>query len=515
MEPVSKKKPRRLPGRAVWLLALTAALALAVGGALLLRRESPVQETVTFTYGELVAKESGEVASLTITRRDGESYTLLQRSEGTLTLAEDETFVVSDLYAPSLLSAACVISYEDVLAENAADYAAYNDEFGLDQPLTVDVTYTDGSSVRLYVGAKGPLEEDTWYYMTVEGDSRLFALDKSTAENFNVTLSSLHPVTQPTIHQARLDDITFTGADGEILAHWTLAGEITDSDAAASWRMISPWAYPAEEEAMTNLRKNLSNLRLGAYVCEATAENLAQYGLDAPQFILTLHMAAGTTGSVDADGVYATVDWPESTFEMRIGAAKSDAVDYVLVNGMIYLCSHYSLAIFRDMDPRDTLSRYPLMVELEDLAKASGFQITAAVAAVAEHSIVRRFAAGRPDAEDQAVLKRFGQKIQERLQKGETAGHIPGNRPYKKSGGGIVPQTGDACIQCGKCAAQCPAMAIDTADARKIDATKCIGCMRCVKICPQHAKALETSVLNEIESMLEKVCLDYKPCELY
>lgn len=368
MEPVSKKKPRRLPGRAVWLLALTAALALAVGGALLLRRESPVQETVTFTYGELVAKESGEVASLTITRRDGESYTLLQRSEGTLTLAEDETFVVSDLYAPSLLSAACVISYEDVLAENAADYAAYNDEFGLDQPLTVDVTYTDGSSVRLYVGVKGPLEEDTWYYMTVEGDSRLFALDKSTAENFNVTLSSLHPVTQPTIHQARLDDITFTGADGEILAHWTLAGEITDSDAAASWRMISPWAYPAEEEAMTNLRKNLSNLRLGAYVCEATAENLAQYGLDAPQFILTLHMAAGTTGSVDADGVYATVDWPESTFEMRIGAAKSDAVDYVLVNGMIYLCSHYSLAIFRDMDPRDTLSRYPLMVELEDLA---------------------------------------------------------------------------------------------------------------------------------------------------
>lgn len=368
MEPVSKKKPRRLPGRAVWLLALTAALALAVGGALLLRRESPVQETVTFTYGELVAKESGEVASLTITRRDGESYTLLQRSEGTLTLAEDETFVVSDLYAPSLLSAACVISYEDVLAENAADYAAYNDEFGLDQPLTVDVTYTDGSSVRLYVGAKGPLEEDTWYYMTVEGDSRLFALDKSTAENFNVTLSSLHPVTQPTIHQARLDDITFTGADGEILAHWTLAGEITDSDAAASWRMISPWAYPAEEEAMTNLRANLANLRLGAYVCEATEENLPEYGLDHPQFILTLHMAAGTTGSVDADGVYATMDWPESTFEMRIGAAKSDAVDYVLVNGMIYLCSHYSLAIFRDMDPRDTLSRYPLMVELEDLA---------------------------------------------------------------------------------------------------------------------------------------------------
>lgn len=173
-------------------------------------------------------------------------------------------------------------------------------------------------------------------------------------------------------------------------------------------------------------------------------------------------------------------------------------------------CAHAVLVcVYGNRAYEDTL------VELEDLAKASGFQITAAVAAVAEHSIVRRFAADRPDAEDQAILKGFGQKIQERLQKGENVGNIPGNRPYKKSGGSIVPQTGEACIQCGQCAAQCPAMAIDTADARRIDTAKCIGCMRCVKVCPQHAKALETSTMAGIESMLEKVCLDYKPCELY
>ena len=35
---------------------------------------------------------------------------------------------------------------------------------------------------------------------------------------------------------------------------------------------------------MTNLRKNLANLRLGAYVEEATAGNLAAYGLDSPRF---------------------------------------------------------------------------------------------------------------------------------------------------------------------------------------------------------------------------------------
>ena len=155
------------------------------------------------------------------------------------------------------------------------------------------------------------------------------------------------------------------------------------------------------------------------------------------------------------------------------------------------------------------------LVELEDLAGSAGFQVAAAVSAVAEHSIVRCIAAGRPDAEDREVLEDFGVTIQKRLQSGGKAAPIPGNRPYKKSGGGMVPQTGDSCIQCGQCAAQCPAGAIDPADARNIDAAACISCMRCVAICPQHAKALDAAKLAGIEAMLAKVCSDRNPCELY
>lgn len=42
------------------------------------------------------------------------------------------------------------------------------------------------------------------------------------------------------------------------------------------------------------------------------------------------------------------------------------------------------------------------LAELQDVAKQAGFRVISAVAAIAEHSIARQFAAGRPDAQDQA-----------------------------------------------------------------------------------------------------------------
>ena len=90
------------------------------------------------------------------------------------------------------------------------------------------------------------------------------------------------------------------------------------------------------------------------------------------------------------------------------------------------------------------------LVELEDAAQAADFAVVAAVAAVAEHSIVRSIAAGRPDEADRKELASFADRISERVRAraaGETLEPptIPGNRPYKKAGGaGMVPKAGKA-----------------------------------------------------------------------
>ena len=157
------------------------------------------------------------------------------------------------------------------------------------------------------------------------------------------------------------------------------------------------------------------------------------------------------------------------------------------------------------------------LVELEDAAKQAGFQVIAAVAAIAEHSIARQFAAGRPDAKDAAQLSDFAKQIQQKLSAADTSEpSIPGNRPYKKAGGaGMVPKATKDCTSCGICAAECPVQAIDKKDPKKVDEKACISCMRCIAVCPQEARKLNPVMLSAASLMLKKVCSERKECEIF
>lgn len=157
------------------------------------------------------------------------------------------------------------------------------------------------------------------------------------------------------------------------------------------------------------------------------------------------------------------------------------------------------------------------LVELEDAAMQAGFRVIAAVAAVAEHSIARQFAAGRPDAQDAKQLSDFARQIQAKLSAGDsTEPSIPGNRPYKKSAGvGMVPKSTKACTKCGVCATVCPVQAIDKENPKKVDEKVCISCMRCISVCPHSARKVNPIMLSAAGLMLKKVCSERKDCELF
>lgn len=158
------------------------------------------------------------------------------------------------------------------------------------------------------------------------------------------------------------------------------------------------------------------------------------------------------------------------------------------------------------------------LVELQDLAAAQGFQVIAAIAAVAEHSIMHQYAAGRPDGQDTKLLQQFSHKILEKFSSNQAAASfvIPGNRPYKKAGGaGIVPKAGADCVSCGLCAERCPAQAIDRSHIQKADSKKCISCMRCVVQCPHKARKVNGALVSAAALAIKKACSIRKECELY
>ena len=157
------------------------------------------------------------------------------------------------------------------------------------------------------------------------------------------------------------------------------------------------------------------------------------------------------------------------------------------------------------------------LVEMQDLAQAAGFQVIAAVAAIAEHSIIHQYATGRPDAQDRAQLKEFSLQILDKARQAEISlPQIPGSRPYKKAGGGgLVPKAGKACVECGLCADVCPAQAIDKGSVKTADPQKCISCMRCVARCPHGAREVNGMMVAAAAMAIKKACSVRKGCELY
>ena len=161
------------------------------------------------------------------------------------------------------------------------------------------------------------------------------------------------------------------------------------------------------------------------------------------------------------------------------------------------------------------------LAEMQDVLTAAGFTVIAGIEALAEHSLGREIAKGRPNAEDKKVLESYGLKIKETIsQKSYNLSlKLPGNRPYKLRG---APATSvplvvnkETCIGCNTCAVQCPTNAIPTDDPTTTIPSLCISCMHCTTVCPTGARTETPEKSAAIIKKLGEMCPEPKENKLY
>lgn len=154
------------------------------------------------------------------------------------------------------------------------------------------------------------------------------------------------------------------------------------------------------------------------------------------------------------------------------------------------------------------------LVELQDTVQGCGFNVVSAGAFIARHSIFPRVAQDRPDKQDMDAAVAFGRKSIEILNHTDelTGLKVQGNHSYRAiSPIPLQPRTNrHKCNLCGVCTKQCPAKAIDAANPRKIDKSRCMSCARCITVCPQEAKHFGGILYKLASKKFDKMCSERK-----
>lgn len=245
----------------------------------------------------------------------------------------------------------------------------------------------------------------------------------------------------------------------------------------------------------------------------------------------TVEIIFSPTGGTEKVAHIICRQWSESTIKIDLSDSKADfsgcaigKEDWVLVAMPSFGGRAPAVAIERLKKIKGNGAKCTLvcvygnrayedtLAEMEDAAKECGFKVVAAVAAVAQHSIIPQYAASRPDASDEKQLTEFARQIAD---KKDAVTSIPGNRPYKKAGAGVlVPKPTKDCVKCGVCAKNCPVQAIDPVTFLAA-AKKCVSCMRCVKQCPYNARKVNGAMVSIAAMAIKKACSVRKENELF
>lgn len=315
-----------------------------------IKREEPVV---------LIDCDETALASITIDNPYDAPYTLLNTADG-WRMADDADFVFREGMLNEIVANACLLQTSETVLDLAGETALTAADFGLSEGGTrVTVAMTDGSRRVFIIGSPVYSGSDaaSFYYIMLEGDSRVFTVEMDVWDAYTNTRMALHEVGDPALNAALIDRIAFTGEQA-----------FTAEKRADGWYMTAPFVYPLSDSAMEALLEKLEGVRFAQYVCKAEDCDPAAYGLDAPRRIMTLDIAESIVTGYDDNGqVMGETRLPAYRLTFEMGSDDSEVAFFCRYRGDVVKITRFSANFMLEQSYEALLLTAPVNAPTNDL----------------------------------------------------------------------------------------------------------------------------------------------------
>ena len=217
---------------------------------------------------------------IVIARRDsapGADTTVLEHSTAGWKITAPFPVAADSEAVARLLSNAAGAALDRVVEDSAADLSI----FGLDTPKLVLEVFPSGlkESRRLSIGNKSP--GDSYIYAAnAVAPHKVILLNSWVLSDLNKTVKDLRDKKLLHADRNRIGRLVSAGAEPGV----TLRLEKQDEQ----WRLTAPLAVPAESDSVKNLLEKITGAEAKGFIDTLAVGGLKAYGLDPPQFTLTL-----------------------------------------------------------------------------------------------------------------------------------------------------------------------------------------------------------------------------------
>lgn len=235
------------------------------------------QEAKKKTLFEFAA---GDVTAVTLTYADREIA--LQRQGDTWRLTKPSDLAADTTTANNLVNAIAECEVVKEVAEGTADVAQY----GLDKPLvTIKVSLKDRDLPTIGVGKNTPVGFST--YVQRGDDKKILLTSSAFRSGMDKQVKDLRDKTILTFTDADVNQIELRGADRLVRL----------SKTKDAWQIDEPGPFKADATAVRSVLSTLRSMRAIDFPSDQPTD-LSQFGLDAPQVVVTLRVGANNAEQI-------------------------------------------------------------------------------------------------------------------------------------------------------------------------------------------------------------------------